>query len=210
MGKYQKLREIIREVMKDGKSHTPEELEMICKMNGVDLKNNRGPIYNTVHQLKQKGEIISDGENGYISITEKEMPYINLGNVKLNKTTNVDLSDFEVIKPAVRRKTKQIISVFENGDIAFNEELVKQLATKECEIRIKKDCSQLILLPNGEEKLEIGKNSRFKNYEINEKLKHQKIKFPVYYIGEWNENKEFWLGDLSTHNPNKRNFKGEK
>ncbi len=129
---------------------------------------------------------------------------------KMGEIMQVDLLDFEVVKPAIRKKTKQIISVFENGDIAFNEELAKQLAIKACEIHIKKDCSQLILLPNGEEKLEIGKNSRFKNYEINEKLKRRKIRFPVYYIGEWNEKKEFWLGDLSTSNPNKGNSKSGK
>ena len=206
MGKYQKVREVIREVMKDGKVHTPEELEMICKKKGIDLRNDRGPIYNIVHQLKQKGEIISDGENGYISLTVERENYNVLGNDRMQ----VDLSDFEIVKPSIRKKTKQVISVFENGDIAFNEELVKQLDTNACEIRIKKDCRQLILLPNGTEKLDIGKNSRFKNYEINEKLKRRKIRFPVYYIGEWDDEKEFWLGELSTNNPNRGNSKGGK
>lgn len=210
MGKYQKVREIIRDVMKDGKVHTPEEIELICKKNGVDLRNNRGPIYNIVHQLKQKGEIISDGENGYISLTAERTNYVLPEKNIIGERMQVNLSEFEVIKPAIRRKTKQVISVFENGDIAFNEELVKQLEAKSCEIRIKKDCSQLILLPDGEEKLEIGKNSRFKNYEINEKLKRRKVRFPVYYIGEWNEAKEFWLGDLSSSNPNKKIIKRGK
>lgn len=200
MGKYQKVREIIREVMKDGKSHTPEELERVCKVKGVDLRNNRGPIYNIVHQLKQKGEIVSDGENGYVLLIHPQLNNSFVG----KENSKVDLAEFEVIKPSIRKKTKQVISIFENGDVAFNEELVRGMNVKTCEMRIKKDCSQLIIIPNGEEKIAIGKNFRFKNYEINEKLKQRRIRFPVYYIGVWDDSKEFWLGDLSTNNPNKR------
>ncbi|MBQ8518743.1 MAG: hypothetical protein IJ455_03930 [Agathobacter sp.] len=203
MGKYQRVREIIREVMKDGKVHTPEELERACEIEGVYLHKDRGPIYNIVHQLKQKGEIASDGENGYISINAERINMEPNNKCFMLETTQVNLSDFEIVKPSIRRKTKQVVSVFENGDIAMNEALVKLLNTGAVEIRIKRDCGQLLLIPNGEERIEIGKNSRFKNYEIYEKLKGRKVKFPVYYVGEWNEENEFWLGDLTTINPNR-------
>ena len=211
MGKYQKVREVIREIMKDGKVHTAEEMERICEKKGINLYNNRGPIYNIVHQLKQKGEIISDGENGYISLaTKKENNVVN--NSVETRVGNIDFADFEVVKPAVRRKTKQVISVFESGDIAINDALTKQLGVKEVEIRIKRDCRQIVLIPDGNEKIELGKNNRFKNYEIYEKLKERKVKFPVYYVGEWNESNKFWLGEMTTNNPNKtftRNMKRE-
>jgi len=203
MGKYRRVREIIRETMKDGRAHTAEELENLCEKNGINLYNNRGPIYNIAHQLKQKGEIISDGENRYIAIGENEVRIELKSRHLSNESFQVNLSDFETVKPAVRRKAKQVISVFANGDIAINGALAKLLDVKELEIRIKKDCGQLLLLPNGKERIEIGKNSRFKNYEIYEKLRERKVKFPVYYVGEWHEGKEFWLGDLTTINPNK-------
>lgn len=209
MGKYKSVRDIIRELMKDGKTHTAEEFERICEKNGIYMHNDRGPIYNVVYQLKKKGEIISDGENGYMAV--------GIGNACIerpNKTvtieeSSIDLSEFEIVRPAIRRKTKQVISIFENGDVVFNSELVKSLKEHTIEIRIKKDCKQLLLLPNGKEKFEIGKNSKFKNYVIYEKLREKRVKFPIYYVGDWNEKEEFWLGNLSLFNPNKSVDKNE-
>ena len=58
-------------------------------------------------------------------------------------------------------------------------------------------------MPNGEQKIELGKNYRFKNYEICERLKAKRIKFPAYYVGEWDGKTDFWLGDLTMVNPNR-------
>ena len=51
MGKYKSVREIIREIIKDGNPHTAEEFERICEKNGIHMHNDRGPIYNVVYQL---------------------------------------------------------------------------------------------------------------------------------------------------------------
>ena len=209
MGKYKSVREIIRETVKDGRPHTAEEFEKNCEKNGIYMHKDRGPIYNVVYQLKQKGEIISDGENGYIAtsrsgiqedITCSELPTVEC---------QVDLSEFEVVKPAIRKKTKQVVSVLENGDIALNGALVKALNVRMIEIHIKKDCGQLLLIPDGKEKIDIGKNNRFKNYEIYERLRARKVKLPIYYVGEWNSDKGFWLGDLVSINPNRAIDKSE-
>lgn len=201
MGKYQKIREIIRETVKDGKVHTAEEFEWICEKKGISLRNNRGPIYNVIHQLKQKGEVISDGEKGYMILSGTRVRTGIDSGEEFDESVN--LSDFEVVKSAVRKASKQIFSVFANGDVAINKVLTDSIKTKEIEIRIKTDCSQLLIIPNGKEKIDIGKNSRFKNYEIVQKLQDRKIKLPAYYVGEWNEKKEFWLGELTNVNPNK-------
>lgn len=207
MGKYQKIREIIRNVMKDGKTHTAEEFERLCEKNGIYLQNNRGAIYNVVHQLKQKGEVISDGENGYLL---KRCDNVDISSKVLSENTSIDLNEFEIIRPAIRKKTKQVISVFENADISINETLLKTFDDKNIEMRIKKDCGQLLIIPNGEECIEIGKNNKFKNYEIYERLKKRRVKFPVYYVGEWFEDKKYWLGYLTSVNPNKSNFSRDK
>lgn len=212
MGKYQRVREVVREMMKDGKVHTAEEMEKMCETKGINLYHDRGPIYNIVHQLKQKGEIISDGESGYVSIKGERISTTTNNIGLLSNIGGINLSDFEVVKPAVRKRTKQVISVFENGDVAINDTLKKQLGVKEIEIRIRKDCRQIVLIPDGTEKIELGKNSRFKNYEIYEKIKERKMKFPVYYVGEWNDNNNLWLGEITTTNPNKtfsKNIKKE-
>ena len=66
-----------------------------------------------------------------------------------------------------------------------------------------------MLIPNGKEKIGIGKNSRFKNYEIFDKLRAKKAKLPVYYVGEWNGDKQIWLGNLVSVNPNRVLEKGK-
>ncbi len=212
MGKYQKVREIIREVLKDGKVHTAEELHKLCEDKGIEISRNRSEIYNTVHQLKKKGEIASDGENGYILLTrmsnhipekERECSTNVYRRMESRIAENVDLSDFEIVEPAIRKEAKQVISIFDNGDLALNSALSKVLKANRVEIRIKKDCSQILLTPNGTVLLDIAKNNRIKNYTIYEKLKKKKVKFPVYYVGEWNEEKEYWMGDLVMTNPNK-------
>ena len=135
MGKYQKIREVIRGVVKDGKTHTAEEFERLCEKNGIYLQSNRGAIYNVVHQLKQKGEIVSDGENGYLLCRSDEKSDTNTCEIK--KNNKLDLSDFEIIKSAIRKKTKQVISVFENADIAINDTLMKTFDDKVIEILAK-------------------------------------------------------------------------
>lgn len=212
MGKYQKVREIVRKVLEDGKAHTAEELHRICENNGIEVSRNRAEIYNTVHQLKVKGEIVSDEENRYILVVkEGRESFGQMGirtieksrNMQENKYSKFDLTDFEIVKPAIRKEAKQVISVFDNGDLAINGPLSKVLKTNQVEIHIKRDCSQILLVPNGTVLLDITKNNRIKNYRIYEKLKNKKIKFPVYYVGEWNEEDEVWLGDLVMTNPNK-------
>lgn len=212
MKKYQKVRESIREIMKDGKVHTAEELHKECEKRGIEISANRGEIYNVVHQLKKKGEIESDIEKGYILTEKKEA--ISLGRTKpdsspmqqsdeQNVVKKFEMDDFEVVKPATRKAVKQTVSVLENGDLALNSALCKKLNTDKIEIHIKKDCSQIVLVPGGKVLLDIAKNNRIRNYIIYEKLEKKKIKFPVYYVGEWDEEREIWMGNLVMSNPNK-------
>lgn len=212
MGKYQRVREIIREVMKDGKVHTAEELHKICEKEGLEINSNRAEIYNMVHQLKKKGEIMSDGEKGYLLAVQNNNSAIVTQKNKSTKEgqriercvfNSIDMSEFEIVRPAIRKEAKQVISVFDNGDLALNGVLRKILKTNQVEIYIKKDCSQILLVPGGEVLLDISKNNRIKNYNICEKLEKKKIKFPVYYVGEWDEEKEVWIGELVMTNPNK-------
>lgn len=123
----------------------------------------------------------------------------------------INFEEFEVIEPIRRKQNKQVVSVFGDGYFAVNEELVKALKTNHFEIHLdKKDCSRLLLVPNGKIITAMGKNNRIKNYAIAEKLTKKKIKFPVYYIGEWNEENQCWIGELSVTNPNKSGGKIKK
>lgn len=216
MGKYQKIREIIKEVLSDGKAHTAEELHRACEKDKVEINRNRAEIYNTVHQLKKKGLIVADGDNGYlwVGVNKEEDCIMKKSDFEEGQQNNnkrmmgkLDLSEFEVVRPAIRKEAKQVISVFDNGDLALNGVLRKVLKTDKVEVHIKKDCSQILLIPDGKILLDITKNNRIKNYRIYEKIKKKKVKFPVYYVGEWDEENNIWMGDLVMNNPNKTNVK---
>lgn len=123
----------------------------------------------------------------------------------------INLEEFEVIEPKRKKQNRQVISVFEDGSFSVNEELVKALKTNKFEIHLhKKDCNMLLLNPNGKIITDMGKNNRIKNYAILERLKRQKVKFPIYYVGEWNEENQCWIGELSVTNPNKAGGKIKK
>lgn len=122
----------------------------------------------------------------------------------------INFEEFEVVKPIPRKQAKQVISVFSNGDFAINSELRKTIKSSKFEVHIKKDCSQILILPNGKEITDVGKNNRIKNYAISEKLEEKKVKFPAYYVGKWDDENECWIGDLVLSNPNKCNKKVTK
>lgn len=114
---------------------------------------------------------------------------------KENEQSKYDFSDFETIYEP------QILTVFENGSFVLNSSLLIQFPEKQAEIKLKRDCSQIALLLNGSKKIKLGKNGRSKKYYILNRLKEQNKKFPVYYIGKWNENEKFWMGDITDSKP---------
>lgn len=119
----------------------------------------------------------------------------------------INFDEFEVVKPIARKKVKQVISISDNGDFAINSELRKAVKTSKFEVHIKKDCTQILLFPNGKEITDVGNNNRIKNYAVLEKLSKKKIKVPAYYVGSWDEENECWIGELVLSNPNKTNKK---
>ncbi len=119
----------------------------------------------------------------------------------------INLDEFEVVRPIARKQVKQVISISNNGDFAINSELRKAIKTSKFEVHIKKDCTKILLFPNGKEITDVGKNNRIKNYAVLEKLSSKKIKVPAYYVGNWDDENECWIGELVLSNPNKTNKK---
>lgn len=119
----------------------------------------------------------------------------------------IDFSEFEVVAPVTRRPTKQVVSIFADGTFAINGELKKHIRANKFEVQIKKDFSQILLLPEGKVITDMGKNDRIKNYAVREKFMKKKMKMPVYYIGDWDERANCWVGELIMENPNKTSKK---
>lgn len=61
MVKYKKVREVIVNVLSDKQWHGVDEIKNKCEEVGINLKGDKGPIYNVVHQLKKKGKIEANG-----------------------------------------------------------------------------------------------------------------------------------------------------
>lgn len=119
----------------------------------------------------------------------------------------INFDEFDVVKPIARRQINQVISISGNGDFAINGELRKAIKTSKFEVRMKKDCSQILLVPDGKEITDVGNSNRIKNYAVLERLVSKKVKVPAYYVGNWDDENECWLGELVLANPNKKNKK---
>lgn len=122
----------------------------------------------------------------------------------------INFEDFGVIKPVTRKKVKQVVTISNKGDFSINNELRKVIKTSKFEVRIKKDCSQILLLPDGKEITDVGNHNRMKNYAALEKLMSKKIKIPAYYVGNWSEENGCWIGELVLSNPNRTSKKAIK
>ena len=73
-------------------------------------------------------------------------------------------------------------------------------------ILLSEDCSEIVLFLEGKEMINVGKNGRTKNYDLQKRIKTQKKNLPAHYIGKWDEEEKLWYGKYSPYNPNK----GEK
>ena len=117
---------------------------------------------------------------------------------KDNTVSKYDFSDFITISNLRKRENNLVISIFQDGTFSLNSSLLQYLPERKVEIK------------KGNMKIDLGKNGRIKNYDIVKRLEKQKKKFPIYYVGSWDEQEEIWIGNLTTNNPNKRNVRRKK
>lgn len=121
---------------------------------------------------------------------------------KGHKTSKYDFSSFIQVKSSSRKAPKEILGVSVNGELTINTKLLRHFPEYKMNIRISQDCSEIVLFLKGEEMINVGKNGRTKNYDLQKRLKVQK-KLPAYYIGEWDEEEELWYGKYLPYNPNR-------
>ena len=114
-----------------------------------------------------------------------------------------EFADFEVVDPSTTKTPREVLSVMSSGTVGINSTLLKHFEDFSAEIRLKKDCSEIVMLKNGQVMTNLGKQGRVKNYNLVERLKQANMKFPIYFVGEWNDEKGIWHGKLLPYNPNK-------
>lgn len=126
----------------------------------------------------------------------------NLNNIDEQQNT-YDFSEFETIG-------NRVLVVSINKSFVLNTPLRKCFPGRKAELRIKNDCSQIVLLANGEKRLNIMTNGKINNSNIFSLLKQKDIKLPVYYVGEWDDKAKIWIGDLCYENPNEKLYRKNK
>lgn len=123
---------------------------------------------------------------------------------------NINMDDFEVIKPISHRHQINIVSIFKDGSVNFNGTFLEKFPTHEVEILLKRDLKQMIIKGNGDNIIKLPKNGRMKNYNIIDLIEKHNKRFPLYYVFEWEKNNNLWLGELRYDNPNKKRSKINK
>lgn len=195
------IKEKIIEYLKaeSGKEKNTEEIKNYLEEKEVHIDDKgTSAIRNALFNLKQENPSVVNVKRGVYAWREKNEKKISDSHKKY------DFSDFITIVNSTKREDKLMVSIFQDGTFALNTSLQKHLSKRTVEIKLKKDCSQLAIIKNGDESIDLGKNGRIKNYDILKKLEEHHKKFPVYYVGAWDEQEEIWIGNFLVNNPNKK------
>lgn len=123
-------------------------------------------------------------------ITEEKVPH----------PLELDWNKYFVLMPQGTKYCEKKLTISEKGQIRLNSLLYRSIKRKELEFIFSKDYREIILNENGENIHKITKAGTVKNYEIVERLKKNKIKFPVSYIIKWNEDLGVWSGTINMTN----------
>lgn len=89
---------------------------------------------------------------------------------------------------------QEVLTIQSNGTFAVNMQLLSHFEDFAMQVRIRKDGSQIVLLKNSENAIYVGENGRVKNYDIVEKIKRTKSRFPAYYVGDRDNEEKVWVG----------------
>lgn len=192
----------VKDLLAQGKRFSISEIQEIAKSKLSKDDYDAKQIYNFVYNMRRRGEIqkTTDGkyylENCLVEehvAEEQPVPDLDLD----------EFADFEVVDPSTTKTPREVLSVMSSGTVGINSTLLKHFEDFSAEIRLKKDCSEIVMLKNGQVMTNLGKQGRVKNYNLVERLKQANMKFPIYFVGEWNDEKGIWHGKLLPYNPNK-------
>lgn len=194
------IKEKIIEYMKikPGVEVSVKELKRYLEEHNVNIDKESSALRNALFNLKQENTSLINIRRGVYTWKGENKKQ------ESNVAFKYDFSDFVTISNMKKQETSLVVTVFQDGTFAINSRLLQCLSERKVEIKLKLDCSQLAIIKNGDKKIDLGKNGRIKNYDIVKKLEKQKKKFPVYYVGDWDEQEKIWLGDIAAYNPNKR------
>lgn len=192
------IKELTISYLSDGQMRSTKEIKTFLTKNNVNFEKSHSIFSTAMTNLKKENPLLKNPKRGfyYLEISKKD-------DIETH-TTSADniFEDFEDVLPISKKEIFLVASVLPDNTLAISSHLLSFFPKKEAGIKIKKDASQLLLIPDGKPEIYLGKNGRTKNYYISQKLQQCHKKIPSYYVGEWDKKNNFWLGYLSTTNPN--------
>ena len=200
------IKEGIIEYMKTepGVERSVSEIKTYLEQHKIFIDKGSSALRNALLSLKRDNPSLSNVRRGVYIWEEKNVEKV------IDTISKYDFSDFVTISNLKKRENSLVVSIFQDGTFSLNSSLLQYFPERKVEVKLKQDCSQLVIIRNGDIRIDLGKNGRIKNYDIVKRLEEQKTKFPVYYVGIWDEGEEIWIGDFTTHNPNKKNVHKRK
>lgn len=197
MSIYKQVRNIIEEILSDGKEHSIKEFKDKCENKGISLETNKNAISNTLFKMKNEGIISAGEERGGYRMGTAEKEDIDIKRVNDENLEKIDWNRFFVLKPKRLLYNEKKITITERGEIRLNSVLHKEIQCKAIEFIFSNDCREVILNLNGGNSHKMTKAGTTKNKEIVEKLKKNGIEIPAFYEMKWDKDIEMWRGILN-------------
>jgi len=200
------IRALILEMLSDGKIHTTKEIMNIAVEREIIPDKNTDIVYNILFHMKKKGIITTGPDKAQYCLVNKqetngevEKPIMSNKSTKIS-TLNLDADKYSLLEPMPNKYSKMQLVVKENGELKLNSALMKKINECNIEIFVSKDLRTIILNPLGMRAHKFTKAGTAKNREMVMMLKKLRIKFPIIYTVEWNEDVGAWEGVLDISN----------
>lgn len=177
------IKELTISYLSDGQMRSTKEIKTFLTKNNVNFEKSHSTFSTAMTNLKKENPLLKNPKRGfyYLEILKKD-------DIETH-TTSADniFEDFEDVLPISKKEIFLVASVLPDNTLAISSHLLSFFPKKEAGIKIKKDASQLLLIPDGKPEIYLGKNGRTKNYYISQKLQQCHKKIPSYYVGEWDK-----------------------
>ena len=187
---------MVKEYLKNGEMRSIKEIGLYLNENGVSLDKNMGCLRNALSSMKLEHSGLCNPKRGiYCWNDEDSEEKPDIGEPETRKTESLD--GYIVIKPQKIRKRNMSIHFEKDGTMVLGTPLLRHFPSRQAEMRLKKDGTQLLLIKEGNTQIYLGKKGRAKNHAVVDYLKKLGLTMPVYYTGEWDEKGNVWMGTLT-------------
>lgn len=190
--KIAKVKNIVLDLLSDGKEHSSEEMKILIQKDGIELDKKSNVLRTAIYQMRSSGIRIYSRDRGVYQILEN-----------VEKEEAPFLQEFTTLLPEEKNSPK-CIYVHSDGSLNFNGKLNGEIKSRQIEIRISDDGKRIVLIPDGKNNHKFTKSGRTKNTELIRTLKKKHIGVPATFEMERYMDSEIWIGEIIKIKKNKK------